>query len=132
MEEQATEQKQRQEQTMSDRQKLMSYWGYSFESMCTATDPQGTPDPNDVPNTNVQYCVAVKTRLGKNTIAMGAEVDCIEGTLLCISYGCMSLLLIFMYVVYNRRETKGWQSFTALCRAQDIKENGYPETKGKL
>lgn len=82
MEEQATEQKQRQEQTMSDRQKLMSYWGYSFESMCTATDPQGTPDPNDVPNTNVQYCVAVKTRLGKNTIAMGAEVDCIEGTLL--------------------------------------------------
>lgn len=86
MEEQATEQKLRQEQTMSERQKLMSYWGYSFESMCTATEPQGTPDPDDVPNTNVQYCVAVKTRLGRNTIAMGAEVDCIEGKT-CISYG---------------------------------------------
>ncbi|KAJ8652534.1 hypothetical protein O0I10_011859 [Lichtheimia ornata] len=47
--------------------------------MCTATEPKGTPDPDDVPNTNVQYCVAVKTRLGRNTIAMGAEVDCIEG-----------------------------------------------------
>ncbi|KAJ8663683.1 hypothetical protein O0I10_000932 [Lichtheimia ornata] len=79
MEEQATEQKLRQEQTMSERQRLMSYWGYSFESMCTATEPKGVPDPDDVPNTNVQYCVAVKTRLGRNTIAMGAEVDCIEG-----------------------------------------------------
>ncbi|KAI9317756.1 RAI1 like PD-XK nuclease-domain-containing protein [Dichotomocladium elegans] len=80
LEERTTEHKKQHEAAMSDRHKQMAYWGYRFESFCTATEPNGQPDPNDVPNTNIQYCVVVKTRLGRNTLLMGAEVDCIEGT----------------------------------------------------
>ncbi|KAI9499528.1 RAI1 like PD-XK nuclease-domain-containing protein [Zychaea mexicana] len=83
IEEQQTEQKRQREATTDDRQRLMSYWGYQFEAMCTSTDPKGeAPIVNEdmePPNTNVQYCVIVRTRLGGNSIIMGAEVDCIEG-----------------------------------------------------
>ncbi|KAI8148932.1 RAI1 like PD-XK nuclease-domain-containing protein [Fennellomyces sp. T-0311] len=83
IEEQQTEKKRRQETTMNDRQRLMSYWGYQFEAMCTTTEPNGkAPEVNEdmgAPNTNIQYCVVVRTKLGKNSIVMGAEVDCIEG-----------------------------------------------------
>ncbi|ORY92994.1 RAI1 like PD-XK nuclease-domain-containing protein [Syncephalastrum racemosum] len=74
IEEQPTEEKRSQEAQKSERQSLMGYWGYSFESLCTQTDPKELDA-----NTNVQYCVVVKTKLGNNAIVMGAEVDCIQG-----------------------------------------------------
>ncbi|KAG0176423.1 Dom-3 Z [Apophysomyces sp. BC1034] len=85
LEEQATDQKRNWENNKSERQDLMAYWGYKFESLCTAS----TPKPEDTElqqritdsaNTNVQYCIVVKTKLGKTSLIMGAEVDCIEGT----------------------------------------------------
>ncbi|KAF7723122.1 decapping endonuclease targeting mRNA [Apophysomyces ossiformis] len=84
MEEETTEQKRNLENNKSNRQDLMAYWGYKFETLCTVSNPE--PGENelqqrlrDSANTNVQYCVVVKTRLGKTSIIMGAEVDCIEG-----------------------------------------------------
>lgn len=74
LEEQPTEEKRSQEAGKSERQSLMGYWGYSFESLCTQNDPHELDA-----NTNVQYCVVVKTKLGNNAIVMGAEVDCIQG-----------------------------------------------------
>ncbi|KAI9481344.1 MAG: RAI1 like PD-XK nuclease-domain-containing protein [Benjaminiella poitrasii] len=69
----------RKEETMTEKNKLMSFWGYRFETLCTDTKPpsQIIDSKNDaIVNTNVQYCVVVKTKLGNNSIIMGAEVDC--------------------------------------------------------
>ncbi|KAJ3102470.1 Dom-3 Z [Phlyctochytrium planicorne] len=72
----------------SDREKLMAYWGYRFESLSTLSKPpdevDGSGDPelkerleNGIVNTNIQFCSVFKTKLGNNEIVMGAEVDCI-------------------------------------------------------
>ncbi|KAI9275589.1 RAI1 like PD-XK nuclease-domain-containing protein [Phascolomyces articulosus] len=83
IEEQQTEQKRISETSKNERQKIMSYWGYQFEAMCTTSEPNGDAPAVDEtlepPNTNVQYCVVVRTRLGNSSVIMGAEVDCIEG-----------------------------------------------------
>ncbi|CAO0796606.1 unnamed protein product [Mucor circinelloides] len=85
MEEQVTEQKKNSENQASDRQKLMSYWGYRFETLCTVTKPPHEMTKTDAElrdrltasaNTNIQYCILAKTKLGNNSIIMGAEVDC--------------------------------------------------------
>ncbi|KAL0146172.1 RAI1 like PD-XK nuclease-domain-containing protein [Mucor lusitanicus] len=85
MEEQVTEKKKNSENQASDRQKLMSYWGYRFETLCTVTKPPHEMTKQDAElqerltasaNTNIQYCILVKTKLGNNSIIMGAEVDC--------------------------------------------------------
>ncbi|KAJ3187562.1 Suppressor of the cold-sensitive snRNP biogenesis mutant brr1-1 [Irineochytrium annulatum] len=73
----------------SDREKMMTYWGYRFESLMTADNPpsasalHGTQESNvgteeyEV-NTNIQFCSVVKTKLGANELLIGAEVDCID------------------------------------------------------
>ncbi|TPX63726.1 hypothetical protein SpCBS45565_g06387 [Spizellomyces sp. 'palustris'] len=71
----------------SERDKLMSYWGYKFESLSTIDKlPSTLTGPDDEAlrrrkeecvNTNVQYCSVVRTRLGSNVLVMGAEVDCL-------------------------------------------------------
>ncbi|CAO3635367.1 unnamed protein product [Mucor fragilis] len=85
MEEQVTEKKKNSENQASDRQKLMSYWGYRFETLCTVTKPPHEMTKKDAElqerltasaNTNIQYCILAKTKLGNNSIIMGAEVDC--------------------------------------------------------
>lgn len=91
IEEQVTEQNKARENQASDKQKLMSYWGYRFETLSTISKPprQVTDSKNDPhlkkrltesANTNIQYCIVVKTKLGNNSILMGAEVDCCRGT----------------------------------------------------
>ncbi|KAI7891728.1 RAI1 like PD-XK nuclease-domain-containing protein [Mucor mucedo] len=85
IEEQTTAEKRQEEDKASDRQRLMSYWGYRFETLSTLSkaphqvtkgDPELQQRLVDSANTNIQYCIVVKTRLGKNSILMGAEVDC--------------------------------------------------------
>ena len=84
-----TEHKKKQEIQASDKQKLMSYWGYRFETLSTISKPPNEVKKGDVEleqrltesaNTNIQYCILVKTKLGKSSIIMGAEVDCCRGT----------------------------------------------------
>ncbi|KAG2214531.1 hypothetical protein INT46_003081 [Mucor plumbeus] len=85
IEEHVTEKKKNSENQASDRQKLMSYWGYRFETLCTVTKPPHEMTKKDVElqdrltasaNTNIQYCILAKTKLGNSSIIMGAEVDC--------------------------------------------------------
>lgn len=66
----------------------MSYWGYRFETLSTVSKPPREvrkDDPElkrrlkESANTNIQYCILVKTKLGNNSIIMGAEVDCCRG-----------------------------------------------------
>ncbi|CAG8777930.1 19989_t:CDS:2 [Cetraspora pellucida] len=69
------------------RQKLMCYWGYKFENLCTISklpseitssdDPELINRKTTIVNTNVQYCSVAKTSLGNNKLIMGAEVDCL-------------------------------------------------------
>ncbi|KAI0772558.1 RAI1-domain-containing protein [Trametes elegans] len=67
------------------KQRLQTYYGYSFESWCTSSRP-GVPERaeghpigwgGDV-DTNVQWCSVIKTKLGDNRLVIGGEVDCVR------------------------------------------------------
>ncbi|KAI9340690.1 RAI1 like PD-XK nuclease-domain-containing protein [Zopfochytrium polystomum] len=75
----------------TEREKLMTYWGYRFETLSTVDIPpqdleNGDPQRkravlearqhSSIVNTNNQFCSVVRTKLGSNEIVMGAEVDC--------------------------------------------------------
>lgn len=55
------------------------------ESTAGATDQIDLEDPeltgrlDGIVDTNLQYCTVVRTKIGKNSIIMGAEVDCTSG-----------------------------------------------------
>ncbi|EJD49018.1 hypothetical protein AURDEDRAFT_59961 [Auricularia subglabra TFB-10046 SS5] len=70
------------------RRRLMTYFGYSFESYCTTEKPPHETTASereertynggwggDV-NTNVQWCSVVKTKIGPLRLICGGEVDC--------------------------------------------------------
>ncbi|KAI8907706.1 RAI1 like PD-XK nuclease-domain-containing protein [Powellomyces hirtus] len=71
----------------TDKDKLMSYMGYKFESLATIPVPpsklSGLDDEllakrkEGFVNTNIQFCSVFKTKVGYNSIVMGAEVDCL-------------------------------------------------------
>lgn len=70
------------------KQRVQTYYGYSFESWCTSSRP-GVPERlEDHPvgwggdvDTNVQWCSVIKTKLGDNRLVIGGEVDCVRGWL---------------------------------------------------
>ncbi|KAI0034723.1 RAI1-domain-containing protein [Vararia minispora EC-137] len=64
---------------MKPQHHLQSYYGYAFESWCTADAPDARPGWGGDVNTNVQWCSVVKTRLGDTRIVIGGEVDCVRG-----------------------------------------------------
>jgi RAT1-interacting protein len=66
IEEHETEFKRAQNQNQDDRGRLMSFWGYRFESLSTVSSFPSKTDP-------------IATRLGNTSIVMGAEVDCTSG-----------------------------------------------------
>ncbi|KZP23880.1 RAI1-domain-containing protein [Athelia psychrophila] len=83
---------------MAPQHRLQSYYGYAFEAWSTtaappapnpasaaapvAQDPQDPRDPpgwgGDVDNHD-QWCVVVKTRLGRTRLVLAGEVDCARG-----------------------------------------------------
>ena len=73
---------------MEPRQRRQTYYGYAFESYCTASTPGHREDTSshvqgwggDI-NTNVQWCSVVKTKLGDRRVVIGGEVDCVRGML---------------------------------------------------
>ena len=65
----------------TDQSKLMCFWGYRFELLCSMDLDQDviTQLTQGVVNTNVQFCSVVKTRLaGRHRLIMAGEVDCID------------------------------------------------------
>ncbi|KAG0057783.1 Dom-3 Z [Gryganskiella cystojenkinii] len=145
IEEHATDEKRKNAAGHNDRHKLMSYWGYRFETICNISkpvselqriktrkrgggttmnshdspaeksqkledgdavdsprnetdtldqgqeqqeenfveqidlqDPELTGRLDGIVDTNLQYCTVARTRIGQNSIIMGAEVDCIS------------------------------------------------------
>ncbi|KAJ3282294.1 Dom-3 Z [Borealophlyctis nickersoniae] len=89
LEEHESEEKRNSLYGSTDRNQLMTYWGYKFESACTINKPPPqVTSPNDpdleqrktgIVNTNIQYCSVFKTKLGQHSLVMGGEVDCLVG-----------------------------------------------------
>jgi RAT1-interacting protein len=89
-----TEERKKSAYGSTEKDKLMSYWGYRFEGLCTlSTEPhqigkEGSDKgkeaekevhervANGIVNTNIQFCSVVRTKLGNFDIVIGAEVDC--------------------------------------------------------
>ncbi|KAI6165742.1 RAI1-domain-containing protein [Pisolithus thermaeus] len=89
-EEHSSDAKLEEKNATTPRNRLLSYYGYAFESYCTTSQPGGhhdvPPDSQDFPgwggdvNTNIQWCSVVKTKLADRRVIMGGEVDCVRGT----------------------------------------------------
>ncbi|VDP01425.1 unnamed protein product [Soboliphyme baturini] len=75
----ATAEKLLEEQSMSERERRMCYWGYSFETQVTGTNDGSASDRSSQPvQTGEQYCSVIITRLDTNRLLYGCEVDCID------------------------------------------------------
>jgi RAT1-interacting protein len=64
---------------MTPRHRMQTYYGYAFESWCTASRPDAPSGWGGDVDTNVQWCSVVKTKLGDNRMVIGGEVDCVRG-----------------------------------------------------
>jgi len=62
------------EDNQSDGQKLMSYFGYRFEALCTGHDPTKAINAND------EYVGLFNCKLGSHRLAVAAEIDCVDGS----------------------------------------------------
>jgi len=68
-------------ENMTPHHRLQTYYGYSFESFCTAATPYAKPGWGGDVDTNVQWCSVAKTKLGDTRLVIGGEVDCVRGKL---------------------------------------------------
>jgi len=64
---------------MTPHHRLQTYYGYAFESWCTAPEAGAPPGWGGDIDTNVQWCSVVKTKLGNTRLVIGGEVDCVRG-----------------------------------------------------
>ncbi|KAH7102787.1 RAI1 like PD-XK nuclease-domain-containing protein [Auriculariales sp. MPI-PUGE-AT-0066] len=92
LEEHLTEEKLAAKESLTPRQRLQTYFGYSFESYCTSDVPPHEMSSEDRRyrdkimggwggdvDTNVQWCSVVKTKIGNNVrLILGGEVDCVK------------------------------------------------------
>ncbi|KAL8088942.1 hypothetical protein AgCh_038639 [Apium graveolens] len=56
------------------------YWGYCFEGLATEGPRRAVGEGIHHIDCNVEYCSAVKRKLGAHNILMGAEIDCYESS----------------------------------------------------
>nr|XP_043630974.1 NAD-capped RNA hydrolase DXO1 [Erigeron canadensis] len=68
------------ERPRGDRDRLMSYWGYCFETLATEDPRRDDGEGIHDVDANVEYCAVIKTKLGAHRILMGAEMDCCDST----------------------------------------------------
>ena len=66
-------------ENLTPHHRLQTYYGYSFESFCTAGTPHANPGWGGDVDTNIQWCSVVKTKLGNTRLVIGGEVDCVRG-----------------------------------------------------
>jgi RAT1-interacting protein len=65
-------------ENLTPHHRMQTYYGYSFESWCTASRPDASSGWGGDVDTNVQWCSVVKTKLGDTRIVIGGEVDCVR------------------------------------------------------
>jgi len=62
-------------ETATERDKVMSSWGYKFEQYMTSDTPSSAPNLSAPVNEKEEYCIILKGRLNSHTFLYGAEVD---------------------------------------------------------
>ncbi|KAF5841463.1 hypothetical protein DUNSADRAFT_12907 [Dunaliella salina] len=80
-----------------------NYYGYKFESLCTAVPPQGseidgggrpeaptTSRGHPIVDSTSEYAILVKVKLGQQSILMAAEVDCVDPAAQSVAPGSTS------------------------------------------
>uniref|UniRef100_A0A915PM15 Decapping nuclease n=1 Tax=Setaria digitata TaxID=48799 RepID=A0A915PM15_9BILA len=81
--------------SMSDRDKLMAYWGFKFEQYVTSDSSSDEPNTNEPVTTLEEFDVVVKARLGGRKeglrLLYSGETDCIDAG--SPSNDAMSILL---------------------------------------
>ncbi|KAH9995835.1 RAI1 like PD-XK nuclease-domain-containing protein, partial [Russula vinacea] len=65
-------------ENLTPHHRKQTYYGYSFESWCTASQPDASSGWGGDVDTNVQWCSVAKTKLGDTRIVIGGEVDCVR------------------------------------------------------
>ncbi|XP_013781149.2 decapping and exoribonuclease protein-like [Limulus polyphemus] len=67
--------KKKRESDLTERDKLMSSWGYKFEQYMTSGKEDEPPDLIAPINEKEEYCSVLRTRLNRHSLVYGAEVD---------------------------------------------------------
>ncbi|XP_055948080.1 decapping and exoribonuclease protein-like [Argiope bruennichi] len=62
-------------ETATERDKLMSSWGYKFEQYLAVDSPSSKPNPSIPVNEKEEYCIVLKGRFNNHTLLYSAEVD---------------------------------------------------------
>ena len=70
-----TEQKKRSRAEETDRQRIMSSWGYKFEQYMSSNSPNQLPDTDIPVNENEEFCCLFRTRVNGVSVVYGAEMD---------------------------------------------------------
>jgi len=70
-----TEQKKRSRAEETDRQRVMSSWGYKFEQYMSSNSPGEAPNTEAPVNENEEFCCLFRTRVGRVSLVYGAEMD---------------------------------------------------------
>ncbi|KHN77206.1 Decapping nuclease dom-3 [Toxocara canis] len=76
-----TEQKKHRIETMTQREKMMCYWGFKFEQFVTTDTPTSSPVTNEAVCNLREFDVVLKTTLGDEDrvrLLFSAETDCFD------------------------------------------------------
>ena len=98
---------------MTPHHRQQTYYGYSFESFCTAGTPHAKSGWGGDVDTNIQWASVVKTKLGDTRLVIGGEVDCVRGAfelLLCAAFGISRPAELESMKANSQRRTTRWSS----------------------
>ncbi|XP_054716954.1 decapping and exoribonuclease protein-like [Uloborus diversus] len=73
-----TEQDVERRDSMTERDRLMSAWGYKFEQYVTSDAPGSAPDPSVPVNEKEEFNAVMKGRLNGHALLFSAEVDGVD------------------------------------------------------
>ncbi|KAF9432508.1 hypothetical protein BGZ76_010693 [Entomortierella beljakovae] len=70
-------------------------------------DPELTGRYDGIVDTNIQYCTVARTKIGRNSVIMGAEVDCISGKYKLLKFWAQSFLPGIPTIIVGFRDDDG-------------------------
>ncbi|XP_076306012.1 decapping and exoribonuclease protein-like isoform X2 [Tachypleus tridentatus] len=73
-----TEKNKKRQMDLTEKDKLMTSWGYKFEQYMTSEKEGQPPDLMVSVNEKEEYCSVLRSRLNRHSLVYGAEVDCLD------------------------------------------------------
>ncbi|GKU95655.1 hypothetical protein SLEP1_g8986 [Rubroshorea leprosula] len=104
------------------------YWGYCIKILATEDPNRGCGEWKNHVDANVEYCSAIKTKLGPHCILMGTEMDCCDamddGRKFYMELKTSRVIQSFLegvpYIVFGFRDGAGHLVRTEQLRTKDI------------